>query len=376
MSVRKHVFFVAGNARSLAANRGDLIRAMLDAGHRVSAAVPSEDYLARVESLGAEIHKFDLGRKGLNPFRDLLMAWRLRGIIRRARPDMVFTYTVKPVIWGTLAARLAGVKHSYAMITGLGAAFAEPVTLKGRLLRAAVALLYRMGAAGSTRIFFQNPDDLQDFVDLGILRDRRKAVRVMGSGVNMAHYPRQPLPAGAPVFLFIGRMIEDKGIADFCDAARQVRARFPETRFVAVGPHDPHLLNSVSAELLESWKTEGVVEFTGGVDDVRPWLAACSVFVLPSYYREGTPRSALEAMATGRAVITADSPGSRETVREGENGFLVPPRDPQALARAMSRFCEEPGLAHNMGEASFRRIETEYDVRLVNRMILETMGLA
>jgi glycosyltransferase involved in cell wall biosynthesis len=372
---RKRVLFVAGNARSLVANRGDLIEAMLQRGHHVSAAVPSEDYLDKVERLGADIYRFNLGRKGLNPLRDLAMMFRLRGLMQQAEPDMVFTYTIKPVVWGTFAARLAGVKECYAMITGLGAVFAEPTTPKGRVLRSAASTLYRSGLSGSRKVFFQNPDDLQDFVAMGVLKNPGKALRVNGSGVNLQHYTRQPLPSGETVFLFIGRMLRDKGIMEFCAAAREVRKRYPKARFVAVGPHDPALMQAVSHSDFTAWKREGIVEFVGSVDDVRPYLAACTVFVLPSYYREGIPRSALESLATGRAVITANTPGCRETVRDGENGFLVPPRDPAALSRAMIKFCEDESLARRMGEASFQRAVQEFDVRLVNRLILEAMGL-
>ncbi len=371
-----HITFIAGNARSLVANRGDLIADMKRAGHRVSAAVPSEDYLDSVEGLGIEVHKFALGRTGMNPVRDLLTLFRLFLLLRRLRPDMTFSYTIKPVVFGNLAAMLAGVPRRYAMITGLGTTFGEPKTSKAALLRRVVVYLYRLGISASTRVFFQNPDDLQDFLDLGVMSDRSKAVRTMGSGVNMARFPREPLPQGAPVFLLIARLLTEKGVCEFVDAARMLRASHPQAQFVVVGPHDPELPHSVPLELVERWKAEGLVRFVGGVSDVRPWLRECSVFVLPSYYREGTPRSVLEAMCTGRAVVTTDSPGCRETVVDGQNGFLVPPRDAAALAARMGRFLEEPELVQRMGEASFERIVSDYDVRKVNEVILKSMGLS
>jgi glycosyltransferase involved in cell wall biosynthesis len=371
----RHILFIAGNARSLVANRGDLIAEMKAAGHRVSAAVPIEDMLESVQSLGIDIHPFQLGRTGMNPVQDLATVWRLRALIRRIKPDMTFTYTIKPVVWGTLAARLAGVRHRYAMITGLGTTFASPTSAKARMFRRLVAMLYRSGVAGSEKVFFQNPDDLQDFLNAGIMRNTAKAVRTMGSGVNLDRFPRAALPDEAPVFLFIARLLREKGIADFAEAARGLKAEYPQARFIAVGPHDPDLPHAINAQDLEKWKAEGAVEFAGGVADVRPWLTQASVFVLPSYYREGTPRSALEAMATGRAVITTDSPGCRETVRDGENGFLVPPRDPAALASAMARFLDEPYLIRRMADASYERAVNEYDVRKVNQGILEAMGL-
>lgn len=371
----QHVLFIAGNARSLVANRGDLIADMQRAGHKVSAAVPIEDMLDTVDDLGIDIYPFKLGRTGMNPLQDLDTVWQLRSLMRRLRPDMTFAYTIKPVVWGTLAARLCGVPQRYAMITGLGTTFASPVSAKARAFRRLVALLYRSGVAGSTKVFFQNPDDLQDFRDMGVIRDTAKAVRTMGSGVNLQRFPRAPLPEGPPVFLFIARLLREKGIAEFVTAARAIKKQYPQARFIAVGHHDPHLPHAISADDLAGWKAESVVDFVGGVTDVRPWLVQASVFVLPSYYREGTPRSALEAMARGRAVITTDSPGCRETVRDGENGLLVPPQDTEALATAMARFLQSPDLIARMGDASYTRAANEYDVRKVNQRILETMGL-
>ncbi len=375
MTTSHHILFIAGNARSLVANRGDLIAEMQRAGHKVSAAVPIEDMLDSAHDLGIDIHPFRLGRKGMSPLQDLSTVWRLRSLIQRVRPDMTFAYTVKPVVWGTLAARIAGVRHRYAMITGLGSIFAPSASMKTRLVRPLLALLYRSGVAGSDKVFFQNPDDLKDFLEMGVMRVTAKAVRTMGSGVNLDRFPRQPLPDGPPIFLFIARLLREKGIAEFSAAARRLKSQYPQARFVAVGPYDPSLPHSVFAADLARWKAEGAVEFIGGVGDVRPWLSQASVFVLPSYYREGTPRSALEAMATGRAVITTDAPGCRETVLDGENGFLVPPRDPEALAVAMTRFLHDPDLIARMAEASYARAVAEYDVRKVNRGILQAMGL-
>jgi glycosyltransferase involved in cell wall biosynthesis len=295
--------------------------------------------------------------------------------MKKAQPDKVFTYTVKPVIWGTLATRLAGVPEIYSMITGLGMSFSKPKSLKGRVFRNLVRMLYRGGVGRSTKVFFQNPDDYQDFVDNGILADTSKAVRTMGSGVNLERFPRMPLPQGPMVFLLIARLLKEKGILEFVEAAQSLKPSYPDARFVVVGPHDPSLSHAVSQSELDDWMAAGQVEFIGHVNDVRPWLEQASVFVLPSYYREGTPRSALEAMATGRAVITADAPGCRETVTDGETGFLVPPRDVDSLADAMRSFLTDGGLAARMGEASYQEAVASYDVRSVNKTILEAMNL-
>lgn len=372
--VRKHVCFVAGNARSLVANRGDLIAELKLAGVKVSAAVPSEDFLESVYRLGVDVHKFELGRSRMNPLKDISCVVRLWRLMHRIRPDVTFLYTIKPVVWGSLSARLARVPRVYSMITGLGYAYTAE-SRRTRLLRSLVTQLYRIGVYCSDRVFFQNPDDFHEFESLGIVRDRSKVVRINGSGVDIERFSSQPLPEGPPIFLFIGRLLTEKGVAEFVEAAQVVHERWPEARFVAVGPHDPSLPHAVDAEHLDAWRTAGVVEFVGGVADVRPWLAACSVFVLPSY-REGTPRSVLEAMSVGRPVITSDAPGCRETVTDGENGFLVPPRQSVPLAAAMARFLEDPTLVPRMAAASRQLAEEKYDVRKVNHVILQAMEFA
>ena len=365
---------VAANARSLIANRGDLIRELQDRGIHVMATVPTRDWLPEVEKLGIGLHPVQMGRTAVNPVQDIRSTFSLLRLMRRLKPDVVFSYSAKPVIYGSLAARLARVPGVYAMITGLGHAYTTR-SFRTRLIRLVMTRLYRIGLGCSDRVFFQNPDDLQEFLDHRMLRDRSKVVRVNGSGIDLERFAPQPLPEGPPVFLFIGRLLTEKGVAEFVEAAHTVAERWPEARFVAVGPHDPSLPHAVRVEDLEAWKRAGVVELVGGVKDVRPWIAACSVFVLPSY-REGTPRSVLEAMAVGRAIVTSDAPGCRETVVPGENGLLVPPRESAPLALAMERFLEEPELIPRMAEASRRLVEDKYDVRKVNAVILEAMGLA
>lgn len=368
------LLIIAGNARSLIANRGDLIKDMQARGLVIAAAVPTADYLPEVEELGIEIFPIEMGRTGINPVHDLKTLWSLYRLIRKLKPKATFGYTIKPVVYGSLAAKAAGVSSIYSMITGLGHVFTTNSSKNRRLMKI-VTLLYRAGLACNHKVFFQNPDDLQEFTERGILRDAGKAVRTYGSGVDIQRFPATPLPEGELTFLFIGRLLTEKGIAEFCKAAVQLRAEHPGVRFIAVGPHDPNLPHSCAAEDLQRWKEEGGVEFIGNVADVRPWIAQCSVFVLPSY-REGTPRSVLEAMSMRRPIITSDAPGCRETVEEGVNGFLVAPRTSEPLLEAMRKFVKEPTLVPQMAEASRNLVERHYDVRKVNKVILEAMELA
>ena len=366
------LLIVAANARSLIANRGDLIRALSGRGVSLAAAVPIADYLPEVEQLGIQIHPIAMSRTSTNPLRDLSTAVALSRLMTRLKPGAVFGYGVKPVVYGSLAASWAGVPRIYAMITGLGHAYTTE-SMRTRLLRRLITRLYRVGLNRCDRVFFQNPDDLQEFLDRRILGNAQKVVRINGSGIDLDQFALQPLPDGPPLFLFIGRLLTEKGVAEFVEAAQALRPRWPDARFVAVGPHDPNLPHAVNASDLAKWRSNGVVEFVGAVKDVRPWLAKCTVFVLPSY-REGTPRSVLEAMSVGRPIVTSDAPGCRETVVDGENGFLVRPRDVGSLAHAMERFLEEPALIRPMAEASRRLVEQKYDVNEVNRLIIKTMG--
>ena len=372
---RVEVLIVAGNARSLIANRGDLIREMQARGHAVAAAVPRADYLPEVEALGIPIIPLAMARASLAPWQDLRTLAELWQLMRRLRPRVVLGYTVKPVVYGSLAARLAGVPQAYSLITGLGQAFGEARSLRARLLRALVSSLYRAGLAGNRAVFFQNPDDQEEFLARRILTPRLRTVRVDGSGVNLLEYPRCPLPAGPMQFLYVGRLLRDKGVDQFVAAAERLKPAYPEARFVVVGPHDPDLPHACATQEVAAWKARGHVEFVGGVRDVRPWLASCHVFVFPSTYREGIPRCVLEAMATGRAIVTTDAPGCRETVVAGDNGILVPPRDVGALAAALSTFLVAPERAERMGRASRRLAVERFDVRRVNRAMLEAMEL-
>lgn len=367
------LLIVAANARSLIANRGDLISAAIASGKCVEAAVPVADYLDEVRDLGIPIHKVSLSRTGLNPLADMRFARQVQAIVRRSRPTVVLAYGVKPVVFGLLGARLAGVRRCYAMVTGLGHAYTTE-SLRTGVARKFLAVLYRVALSISRRTFFQNPDDLHSFVERGLVTADR-AVLINGSGINLDRFPWRPLPDVANArFLFVGRLLYEKGLREFVAACRLVSERHPGCEFVVVGGHDGSLPHAVSAKEIEAWKAEGLVRFAGEVKDVRNWLQWCSVLVLPSY-REGTPRSVLEAMATGRAVVTTDAPGCRETVEDGVNGLLVEPRTVGPLADAMARLAADPAAVARFAKAGRRIAEDRYDVHKVNAVLLQTMEL-
>jgi glycosyltransferase involved in cell wall biosynthesis len=367
------VLFIAGNSRSLIANRGDLIREIQAKGQSVAVIVPEHDYLDETAELGVEIHRISMKRTSTNPIGDLKYTLALIRLIRRIMPQAVFSYTAKPVIYGSMAALIARVPARFSMITGLGHIYTT-TDRKNKIVRPVMNMLYSLGIGASHKIFFQNPDDLEQFTQAGILKDPDKAVRTNGSGVDLERFREQPLPSGSPMFLFVGRLLTEKGIREFAEAAEQVKEKYPKARFVAVGPYDPSLPHSVPAGLVSRWADQGTVEFVGAVKDVRQWLKECTVLVLPSY-REGTPRAVLEALATGRAVITTDTPGCRETVEHGVNGLLAEPKSTHSLAAAMEHLLANPSVLSRMAKQSRRKAEEKYDVRKVNKVILETMKL-
>ncbi|MEY2935361.1 MAG: hypothetical protein RL033_6110 [Pseudomonadota bacterium] len=374
------VLIVASHADSLVKFRGDLIRTLLARGVEVHAAAPDcEAHSESAELLigwGVVLHELALQRTGLNPLRDLNSLFELYRMIQEVQPTHLLVYTVKPVIYGLLAARLAGGAEATALITGLGYAFSgEGASWKRRAVQRVLLALYRGALGGARRVVFQNPDDRALFVQLGLVRSERSAV-VDGSGVNLDEYAVAPLPPlHAPLrFLLIARLIRDKGIGEFVAAGRQLRRVHPGVELHLVGGLDENP-ESVSHAELQGWMAEGSVVYHGHLRDVRPVIASCHVFVLPSFYREGIPRTLLEAMAMARPVITCDAPGCRETVVAGENGYLVPVRDVAALAAAMLRFVQDPESVRSMGEAARRLVERRYDVVKVNGQMLVHMGL-
>jgi glycosyltransferase involved in cell wall biosynthesis len=367
------ILVIASFTRSLTIFRGDLLREWVAAGHEVIACSPTPDAasLAELREMGVRHISFRLQRTGLNPAADLQTYRDLRRIIGEVAPDKVLAYTIKPVVYGCLAAARAGVPGVHAMITGLGTAFA-PGGGRGRVIGTVASRLYRQALAGAHRVFFQNPDDRNTFVNRHLVA-ADKTVLISGSGVNTERFAQQPLPSGPPVFLMIARLLSDKGVREFAAAARILREQGLACHCRIVGFYDVHPKAIAPAEM-ERWVSEGVLEFLGELADVRPALAACTVYCLPSYH-EGLPRTVLEAMATGRAIVTTDAPGCRETVLAGQNGYLVPVRDARALAEAMARYVAEPALAARHGARS-REIAVEtYAVQKVNRAIGQAMGL-
>lgn len=373
----RSVALISSIALSLSNFRGPLIQALVARGVRVYALAPDFDATTRaaVENIGAEAVDFTLDRTGIRPFRDAVDAIRLVGLLQRLKPDATFAYFIKPVIYGSLAAKLAGVRRRFALVAGLGYVFTPDGTREGakrRLLKVAASLLYKAAFRVCETVFLQNQDDVDQLVNSGVLAPD-KVILLNGSGVDLDRLSPIPPLQSPPTFLLMARLLREKGIIEFVEAARTLRRDYPEARFLLLGGADPNP-GGLPETLVRTWVEEGAIEWLGHVADVRPWIAASSVFVLPSY-REGKPRSTQEAMAMGRAVVTTDAPGCRDTVEEGVNGYLVPVRNSAALADAMRAFIETPSLMISMGQQSRRLAEQHFDVHAINRIILTTMGL-
>jgi glycosyltransferase involved in cell wall biosynthesis len=356
--------------------RGRLIEDMVAAGHEVigCAAGDAPHVAQALAERGAVYVSVPLARTGLNPLRDLSSLVALTRVLRRLGPDVLLAYTAKPVIYGSFAARLTGVPKVFTMIEGLGYAFtAVRGGVKRRVLRTITRALYRRALSGSAATFVLNPDDRDDLRRLAMVGPDHPLQIINGTGIDLDHYASTPVPAGPPVFLLIARLLRDKGVAEFVEAARTLRAKHASARFRLLGGFDQHP-TALTKGQVDAWVRAGLIEYLGKTPDVRPYLRESTVYVLPSY-REGMPRTILEAMATGRPIITTDVPGCRETVLPGENGFLVPPGDAAALAAAMERFIVDPDLAETMGRRSRQIAEQRFDVHKVNAVMLEAMGL-
>ena len=366
---------IASFPDSLIHFRGPLLDALLARGLSVHVATPDllKDGQVReqLEAKGLHVHNIPLCRTGMNLLSDLATLFSLWQLMRKVRPDFVLGYTIKPVIYGSLAAWFAGVPKRFALITGLGYAF-QGERSERRLLKQLVQKLYSFTLSKTHKVFFQNPDDQALFKTLGILHEFKPSAIVNGSGVDVAEYAVKPLPT-QPCFLLIARLLGDKGVREYAAAAKLVRQKYSDVRFSLVGWIDSNP-DAIEQHELEQWVSEGTLEYLGKIDDVRPAISDCSVYVLPSY-REGTPRTVLEAMAMGRAVITTDAPGCRETVVDGDNGFLVPVKSVVDLAEAMMKFIEDDTLAFRMGKRSREIAVDKYDVHKVNEVMLREMGI-
>ena len=372
VQTNKIVVVLSSHTPSLFWFRMDMMEEFLARGWRVYALANEDEssWRDKFEAHGIVYRQIHVQRNGMNPFQDLKAFLSIRKELADIRPDKIFAFQAKTIIYGGIAARSLGVREFYPLIAGMGSIFLND-DLRTRLVRGIVSTEYRLALRHCPAVFFQNRDDEALFRDNRIIRGQ-KVVMLHGSGVSIERFQPTPLPA-QPAFLCIARLIRDKGVIEYLDACRMIHGIHPEVRCMLVGPYDTNP-SAVKAEDLEPYIRDGSVEYLGAADDVRPYFAQASVFVLPSY-REGTPKTNLEAMACGRPVITTDAPGCKETVVDGENGFLVPVKDSRAVFEKMLWSVDHPEEIAGMGLKGRKLAEEIFDVNMVNEVICQSMGI-
>jgi glycosyltransferase involved in cell wall biosynthesis len=364
--VRPRVVLASNGTFNILAFRTGLIRALQAAGYEPIVVAPRDSGTeARMAELGVRQIEVRLSRKGLNPLADLALVLSYRRLLRRLRPLALLGFTIKPNIYGALAAKGLNVP-ALPNVSGLGTVF-----IRGGILQALVVGLYRRAFRRLRTVFFQNPDDRALFVEHGIVRPGQARL-IPGSGIDLQQFQPAPLPR-QPVFLLIARLLGDKGVREYAEAARLLGKALPEARFQLLGPFDEQNATAIGRRELDEWLEQGIVEYLGPTEDVRPFIAAASVVVLPSY-REGMPRSLLEGAAMGRPLVATDVPGCREIVEEGRTGYLCAARDAASLADAMRRMAMLPHEAREeMGRAAREKVQDEFSEELVIRAYLDEL---
>ena len=379
MSKIKKIVLIGTTASSFYGFRADLIKKLIKNKYQVYAFTSeyTDSCLEKIKALGAIPVPYQLSRGGLNPFADLASLIQLTRKIKKIAPDLVFSYMAKPVIYGSMAARLAKIPHIIGMLEGLGYTFTEQPqgqTVKTKIIKNIQVLLYKLAFPCLQQMIFLNLDDKKDLMDTYHLSVPK--VHILGGiGLDLDRFSYLPAKIEPIKFLFIGRLLKEKGVFELIEAIRLVKKKYPLVHFTILGEIDAENMGALKQQTLDQLVKENLFEYPGYVLNVKDWIYESSVFVLPSY-REGIPRSTQEAMAIGRPVITTDVPGCRETVIDGINGFLVPKWNIQALADKMCYFIEHPEQVNIMGMRSREIAQEKFDVNRVNEKLFEIMGLS
>ncbi|MBO9480329.1 glycosyltransferase [Salinisphaera sp. G21_0] len=364
------ILFIVNAPEFFLSHRLPLALAAREAGYCVQIATGPGPACEQIRELGFVHHQLPLSRSGTNPWLELSCLWALWHLIRRIEPNLLHLVTIKPVLYGGLMARLAGVPAVLVAISGLGSVFvARGGVVAG--LRRGVQMLYRFALQHpNLKAIFQNPDDKALLTGFGVVREDQ-AVLIRGSGVDLADYPVKPEPAGIPVVTLAARLLKEKGVLEFVEAARLLKDRGVASHFCLVGTPDPGNPSSVSDKEIEHWRASGLIEPLGYRTDIADVFANANLVVLPSYYGEGLPKVLIEAAATGRAVITTDQPGCRDAIEPNVTGLLVPPRDALALADAIEDLLANSELRQSMGNAGRKLAERDYGIEKVVKAHLQ-----
>lgn len=359
--------------------RGKLLQDFRQCGCQITLTGMQNECDELIQQSGVKYHYMRVSHSGINPFADLSLLMIYIQYYRKNNIDIIYSYTPKPNIYGSLAAGIVGMKRVFPTVNGLGRAFVENDKFKARMIREITCLLYKMAFLFAEKVFFQNQDDRDELIRRGVLKEE-KCLVVSGSGIDLDSFPYHPLQKGNPVFLIATRLLISKGVREFCKAAELVKAKHPNAVFKVAGKLESGIDSFPESEL-QLFINKGIVQYLGYIEDMKTALEECTVFVFPSYYREGVPHVLLEAMSSGRAIVTCDSPGCRETIRDpdkfgrGRNGFLIPPRDYEKLAERMLWMIDHKHDVNKMGIEGRKYAEEKFDVNIVNSVILKEMGL-
>ena len=364
----KAIVIAANSAWNLVNFRGNIVAALQQRGYRLVAIAPPDPHCRELEQMGVEYRALDFRSGGISPLADARLFLRYLALLRRIRPAAFLGFTIKPNVYGSLAARLLGIPV-INNVSGLGTAFIK----RGPITRVAT-FLYRLAFRRSATVFFQNAEDRDQFVEAGMVA-AGQARLLPGSGVDLDRFSPAPLPSGEPFgFLLIARLLWDKGVQEYVDAARMVKARHPDARFQILGFAEVDNRTAVPRASLDGWIAEGLIEHLGATDDVRPFIAACDCVVLPSY-REGLPRSLLEASAMARPIVATDVPGVRDVVEDRVTGLLCPVRSALSLAETMLEMIAlSPAERRAMGLAGRERVERRFGIEVVTQRYLDAVA--
>lgn len=369
---KKNILIACSMDRSLMGFRGDLIKDLIKEGHNVFTAAPNltKTVADKLKEFGAVPLQYELIRAGISPFGDLRSIKQLKQIMVAHDIDLVFPYTIKPVIYASMAANKLDIPV-ISLITGLGFTFTG-VSMKARILQKMVEFLYKKSIRKNKMVIFQNKDDQELFKKLGILTSNQNTDVVDGSGVNLKRYDFRinNKTRDNVIFIFVARLIKEKGINLFINAAKELKQNFPNAQFHVVGAPDQSP-SSIKSEEIQELHKKGVIKYHGRVNNVPELLSQSDVFVLPTYYREGVPRSILEALSVGLPIITTDTPGCKETIIDNKNGILLRPNNQEELTMAMRSFLENPDQIGRMGLKSRELAENRFDVSIINKKLIQ-----
>lgn len=366
---KKKVVFIAPKTFTFLNFRGRLMTDIIKKGYEVVAIVPEDGYDNEFKDIGARKIILKFNKTSLSPFSTLKYLFGIKKILEEEKPNKVFSYTMKPVICGSIAAHLAQIEEIYSLVCGLGIIYAVD-SFKNKILRFICGIAYKIAFKYNTKVIFQNKDDIDEFIKRGYLK-REKTTLVNGSGVDLKIFKKNNLPDNNS-FIMVSRIIREKGVREYFEAAKIIKNKYPKSRFAYIGAYDKSYKKDF--EVLKKYIDEGIVEYIPETNDVPSYVSKYSIFVLPSYYREGIPKTLLEATAMGRPIITTNTPGCKETIIDGINGYFVNIKDKNDLVEKMEKMIKSKNL-QKMGDESYKICLEKFDINIINKNMMEVMKI-